>query len=190
MAADPIASMRQKQAAPLLAEWLPKLGLKPGHALDLGCGVGAEAEYLAKAGFLVDAIDKSPAMANAARQRCTGLPVNVIEGDFLDFNFKPDHYQLVAAINSLPFVRKDQARTLLRYVQASLATGGAAVLAVYGPEHAWSDRADMSFWTAVEFREMWDGFILHHFEEYKGPWPLMTGEEIFQHRIHVVAQKT
>ena len=50
---------RQKEPAKLLTDWVSKLGLEGGVALDLGCGAGAEAEYLARVGFTVDAIDKN-----------------------------------------------------------------------------------------------------------------------------------
>lgn len=189
MNGDILSAMRQKEPAKLLAEWLQKIEVQLGPALDLGCGVGAEAEYLARLGFAVDAIDKSEMMIKATKERCAGMKVNAILGDFLDFQFKPDYYRIVTAINALPFVPKDQARTLMRYIQASIAPGGAAILVVYGPEHAWADRTDMSFWMPDEFKDIWAGFTIHHFEEFKGEAPLLTGDEIHQHRISIVAQK-
>jgi SAM-dependent methyltransferase len=39
------------------------------HLLDLGCGPGADEEALAQAGYQVTAIDWSPAMVHAARER-------------------------------------------------------------------------------------------------------------------------
>src|SRR5205807_8102223 len=43
--------------------------IEPGTALDLGCGPGRNAHYLASAGFEVDAVDLSPAAIDWARQR-------------------------------------------------------------------------------------------------------------------------
>jgi SAM-dependent methyltransferase len=40
-----------------------------GHILDLGCGPGEDAEYFARRGHRVTAIDWSPAMVNEARRR-------------------------------------------------------------------------------------------------------------------------
>lgn len=186
---DFLEKAKSKEPDALLTEWVAKLGLEGGTALDLGCGVGAEAEFLARTGFTVDAIDKSDAMAKATKARCQDLPVSVIEGDFLDFEMKPDRYTLVTAINSLPFVAKKDCETLLGRVQESLMPGGVAILAVFGPEHQWKDRQDMSFWTAEEFKGLWDGFLIKDFQEFKGMRPTLAGEEIFQHRIHLVAQK-
>jgi SAM-dependent methyltransferase len=39
------------------------------HILDLGCGPGSDAEYLARKGYRVTAIDWSPAMVEEARRR-------------------------------------------------------------------------------------------------------------------------
>lgn len=189
MPSDFIANARQKVPAKLLTDWAPRLQLGGGPALDLGCGSGAEAEWLAKNGFAVDAIEKSPIMAQAARERCQGLPVNVVEGDFLDFNFELGKYHLAVAINALPFVAKDRCRMLIEDVQESIAPGGAVILAVYGPGHAWADREDMSFWTKEEFAAIWHEWEVVALEEFRGDWPLISGETIYQHRIHLVARK-
>jgi cyclopropane fatty-acyl-phospholipid synthase-like methyltransferase len=189
MNGDFVANARQKLPAKLLTDWLPRLKLGGGNALDLGCGAGAEAEWLARNGFTIDAVEKSPVMAKAARDRCQGLSVNVVEGDFLDFNFELGKYQLVTAINALPFVAKDRCRMLIEDIQESVAPGGAVILAVYGPEHSWADRADMSFWTKDEFAAVWHDWIVLNLEEFRGEWPLVSGETVFQHRIHLVAQK-
>lgn len=187
---DFLAKARNKPAAPLLTEWLPKLGLHGGVALDLGCGVGGEAEYLARFGFMVEAVDKSPVAAAAARARCEGLTVEVKESDFLALDIKPETYTLSVAINSLPFVPKAEFPGFMKKIKDGTKVGGAVIFAVYGPEHSWAaTRTDMGFWSKQEFGDMWDGWEPKHFEEYMGPWPLSSGEEIFQHRIHLVATK-
>jgi 2-polyprenyl-3-methyl-5-hydroxy-6-metoxy-1,4-benzoquinol methylase len=188
-AADVLAKIRQKPPARMLTDWFPRLEIHGGVALDLGCGAGAEAEYLAQNGMMVDAIDKSETVAKAAKERCQGLTVDVIQGDFREFQLRPDYYTLAVAINSLPFVPKADCVTLLKSVQASIRPGGAVILAVFGPEHAWSNRADMSFWTLDEFKELWASWEVIAMNEFKGISPLASGSEIFQHRIQVVARK-
>lgn len=186
---DFLAKAKHKPAAGLLTEWAGTLGLPNGTALDLGCGVGAEAEFLARHGFSVDAVDISDTAIRATLERCAGLPVSATLADFRTFEIAPERYILATAINALPFIPKDDAVALLKRVQTGLAAGGAAILAVYGHGHDWRDRQDMSFWEADEFRALWDGWKLHHFQEHMGMVPLVGGEEIFQHRIQLVAQK-
>ncbi len=186
---DFLQKTRTRPPARFLTDWLPRLGLHGGIALDLGCGSGAEAEFLAKDGFMVDAIDKNETSIKYTRERCQGLTVDAIQGDFREFQLRHDYYALAVAINSLPFVGKEDCRALLTAVQLAIKPGGAVVLGVFGPEHAWAGRSDMNFWTLAEFVGIWDGWEILASNEYKGPWPLVSGEEIFQHRIHLVARK-
>ncbi len=65
----------------LVADWLPELPV--GRALDVACGAGRNAIFLAQAGFQVDAIDISREGLNLARQQAEhqGLSINWIEQD-------------------------------------------------------------------------------------------------------------
>jgi SAM-dependent methyltransferase len=65
----------------LLADWLPKL--PRGRALDIACGAGRNALYLAERGYAVDAVDISSVALDRARAsaRERGLTVNWIEMD-------------------------------------------------------------------------------------------------------------
>ena len=58
-------------------------GLPPGRALDVGCGTGRDAVYLAKRGWQVTAVDLVPRALEKARQRAGGEGVEVrwITGD-------------------------------------------------------------------------------------------------------------
>lgn len=48
--------------------------VRPGRALDLGCGPGRNANYLAARGFDVDAVDLSPAAVAWAEERARDAP--------------------------------------------------------------------------------------------------------------------
>lgn len=64
-----------------MENWLPELPV--GRALDLACGAGRNAIFLAQAGFQVDAIDISVEGLKQARQKAEarGLDINWIEQD-------------------------------------------------------------------------------------------------------------
>lgn len=70
-----------------LTAWLD--GRPPGRALDLACGTGRNALYLAEKGFDVTAIDISPRAIRLAEQRARerGLKINWIVADL-------DHYAI------------------------------------------------------------------------------------------------
>lgn len=74
-------SYRKNNPVDLVADWLPRIGV--GRALDVACGAGRNAIFLARAGFTVDAIDISPVGLERARQNAAaaGVEVNWIEHD-------------------------------------------------------------------------------------------------------------
>jgi SAM-dependent methyltransferase len=65
----------------LVEDWLPRFPV--GRALDVACGAGRNAIFLAQAGYQVDAIDISREGLNLARQKAEnqGLSINWIEHD-------------------------------------------------------------------------------------------------------------
>lgn len=82
-------SYRKNNPVNLVQDWLPEKPL--GKALDVACGAGRNALFLAAAGYQVDAIDISPEGLKKARQSASGqgLEINWIEHD-LDQPFEFD----------------------------------------------------------------------------------------------------
>lgn len=69
-----------------MAAWLARRGVRPPAAvLDAGCGTGRYAVELARHGFAVTGVDRSPELLAeaAARVRDAGLPITLLEGDLL-----------------------------------------------------------------------------------------------------------
>jgi SAM-dependent methyltransferase len=60
-----------------------RLRVRPGRTVELGCGTGANAVWLARQGFAVTAIDISPTAVWRARQRAAaaGVGVRFVCGD-------------------------------------------------------------------------------------------------------------
>ncbi|MCY3837425.1 MAG: methyltransferase domain-containing protein [Gammaproteobacteria bacterium] len=77
-----------------------------GRALDLACGAGRNAIYLARRGLAVDAVDISRVALERGRADAGGLPIRWIECD-LDAGFEDDeNYDLIVNIRyvNLPLV--------------------------------------------------------------------------------------
>jgi tellurite methyltransferase len=72
--------------------------LSPGRALDLACGTGRNALWLAEHGWDVTAVDGSPTAIELLRQRAGNLPIatQVADLEASNFTIEPAHYNLIA----------------------------------------------------------------------------------------------
>ncbi len=75
-------------------------GMPPGRVLDVGCGEGADAIWLAQQGWTVTALDVSAVALNRARGHAAGagVEVNFLLSGLLDADLKPSSFDLVAAL--------------------------------------------------------------------------------------------
>ena len=104
-----------------------KMGLlKPGDALDLGCGTGRHVTApLAAAGFRVTGLDVSARSLDVARQE---LPtVRFLEGDMATVEFAPGAFDLVTAFYSIIHLPREEHGELLRRVARWLRPGGGLI---------------------------------------------------------------
>ena len=99
-----------------------------GRALDLACGEGQNAVWLAERGWLVTAVDYSQVAIAKARRRAAdaGVAVNFVCADVLEYEPKRGAYDLVAVLFlQLPAAER---RTVLGKAAGALAPGGTLVL--------------------------------------------------------------
>ncbi len=112
-----------------------------GRALDLACGTGRIACYLAEHGFEVTGLDRSAAMLEIARSRAGADRISWVEGDMRNFAL-PERYDLVTcnfdSMNQL--LAPAAVRELLALVARHLVPGGyfvCDVLTRHALEHLW-----------------------------------------------------
>lgn len=92
-----------------------------GRALDVACGAGRNALFLARRGLVVDAVDISPVALERGRRSAGTLPIHWLEAD-LEAGFAPAHeYDVIVNIR---YVQLD----LLTALLPSLRPGGALVV--------------------------------------------------------------
>lgn len=109
-------------ADPSLKEAL--IGIKPTNALDLGCGEGRNALYLARAGFHVTAVD----FADVALERLQNvahdedLSIETVCEDMFTFLESPHQFDFVVLANIHP--PRDRRLALYRSIQDVVAPGG------------------------------------------------------------------
>lgn len=100
-----------------------KLGLKPGmRVLDIGCGWGNFAQYAAtRYGVSVVGLTVSKEQAALARERCRGLPVEIVIEDYQNYSGTFDR---IVSIEMIEAVGRKNMRAFFRMVQRCLAPGG------------------------------------------------------------------
>jgi SAM-dependent methyltransferase len=134
---------RRRAAGAPVADVNPRLAeiagpLPPGAVLDLGCGAGGDALWLAGRGWRVTAVDISSAAVEALRQRTTAVTALVVD---LTGDFPGGTYDLVSAqYLHTPFAL-DRAR-VLRTAAEALNPGGRLVVVDHGSTAPWSWNQD------------------------------------------------
>jgi RNA polymerase sigma-70 factor, ECF subfamily len=116
---DPIESV---DPDPLLVSLASPL--RPGRALDLACGDGRNAVWLARRGWHVEAVDFSSVALERARMAAerVGVSVEWAGHDLLEWTPPESAYELVALIYL--HVAPEQRRAVLRGAAAAVAPGG------------------------------------------------------------------
>ncbi|WP_136067241.1 cyclopropane fatty acyl phospholipid synthase [Modicisalibacter radicis] len=112
-----------------------KLGIEPGmKVLDIGCGWGSFAEHAARHyGAEVTGITISREQAALARQRCEGLPVEILLEDYRDLEGRFDR---IVSIGMFEHVGHRNYRTYFDTVERLLAEDGLFVLHTIGSNNS------------------------------------------------------
>ena len=132
--------------------------LDPGSALDIACGTGRNAVWLAERGWTVTAVDGARTAIDVLNQRAWGLEIRTqvadLEGD--DFKIEPGSWDLILKCYYLQ-------RSLIPAVRAGVRPGGVAIVIVHlaepGETITYKHAAPGEL---LSFFADWD--VLHYFE--------------------------
>jgi len=93
------AAAEHDEATPLPLVVETASEMKPARALDLACGAGRNALWLAERGWSVTAVDGSPAAIELVRRRAsaqgTNVTVQVADLEKGEYSIEPAHWDLV-----------------------------------------------------------------------------------------------
>jgi 2-polyprenyl-3-methyl-5-hydroxy-6-metoxy-1,4-benzoquinol methylase len=107
----------------------------PGSkVLDLGCGQGSDALFLAKNNFSVTAIDSSLVAISHIKIKKNEFKFNNIElicGNIEDFNIEKDKYQIIICRNVLNFLNKNKALKILNNLRNNIQKGGYIIIEAF-----------------------------------------------------------
>jgi SAM-dependent methyltransferase len=116
--------------------------LPPGRAVDLGCGSGANAIFLAEQGFETVGVDFSPvalAKGRAAAQHRRGLRLRFVEADVTATSIEDvdGPFDLVVDYGTLDDLWGRRRQAMARTVERLTRPGGVALLWCFYDEIAW-----------------------------------------------------
>jgi SAM-dependent methyltransferase len=101
-----------QEVSPLVEKYIEHA--RVGHAIDVACGTGRNAHYLADLGFTVDAVDISDYALNKVKKSAM---INKIDADLDKYNLTPNKYDLIVNVNYLN-------RRLVSQMKEALKSGG------------------------------------------------------------------
>ena len=144
----------------LVSAWATRV--PHGRAVDLACGDGHNALYLAELGFLVDALDIAPTALNLVIRAATerGLSINTIVSDLDDYILPSNVYDLIT-------IRFYTNRNMLTMVKNALKPNGFLIY-----EQHYVTHMEVSGPKSGDFRllsnemlELFSDFRIHYFSE-------------------------
>lgn len=111
----------------------------PGRALDVGCGEGADAIWLARAGWQVTGVDVSEVALEraAAGARGAGVSVDWVHADIATSPQSPGSYELVSVL--YPALKHSSGDEAIRALLDAVAPGGTLLVVGHwplDPDHA------------------------------------------------------
>ncbi len=119
---------------PELASFVKSSKVK-GKALDLGCGDGRHALFLAGKGYQVTAVDFSPVaikkLGSISKVRKLDKLLELHHGDVRDYKYPRNSFDLVAAVTLFDHVPKKDVRPLFEKVAGSLKKDGVIFIKVH-----------------------------------------------------------
>ena len=126
---------------PELAELVESGRIPPGRAIDLGCGVGNEAIYLAKSGFDVTGIDFSTTAIRLARDKAqaAGVKVAFFEDDLTNLRHVSGTFDLLADYGALHALKQEERDLYMSNVLPLTHPGSRYLLRCFESKLSWDE---------------------------------------------------
>ena len=167
-----------------------ELKIKPGNAIELGCGAGRDTVGLIKNGWNVTAIDKENIESRiAAKLEAEELK----QFKFLKRKFEEielENNNLVVANFSLQFCNKNDFKKLWNKIDDSILKDGYFVGNFFGDNDEWKNtKEEMTFLTKEQVIELFENFEIVEFNEVEKDDFTGLGKMKYWHIFNVIAKK-
>jgi len=143
---------------------------KKGRALDLGCGEGRNAVYLAQRGFDVECVDISEAGLKKAQvlARLKKVSLEVILSDVRSFKFGKK-YDIILSNAALHYLEMEERRELTERIKWFTKNGGLNVISAFIKGRDDSEdkarRTGMRFFKKNELKNYYSGWEIVEYSE-------------------------
>lgn len=141
-----------------LAQYFDAGILKPGKALELGCGPGRNALFLAKQGCAVDAVDLSEEALRWAKERATGqnLKVNFIRRNIFELEVEEGAYDIVYDSGCFHHIPPHRRMSYLQLLHRALKPNGSFAITCFRVNGKYGG-SNLSDWDVYRLRSLKGG---------------------------------
>ena len=178
---------REMKANKLVMDAIPFVKEK-NEAIDIGAGSLRDSKFLSESGFKhVIALDKNFSNINNKNSDV----IELAESDIQDYKLEKKSFDLVVAINSLPFINKKKISSTLNEILESLKEGGVICATLFGHNDEWAKtKSDtMNFYSKSEILYILKDFDIKIFIEEEREGKTVDGNNKYWHIFRFVAVK-
>ena len=160
-----------------------ELNVKPGNAIELGCGAGRDTVYLIKNNWYVLAIDIAEKLSIEELKQ-----FKFLKQEFECIELEKNN--LVVANFSLPFCNKNNFKELWNKINKSIVNKGYFVGNFFGDNDEWkSTKDEMTFLTKDQTIQLFEDFEIVEFKEVEKDDVTGLGKMKHWHIFNVIAKK-
>ena len=167
-----------------------ELKIKPGNAIEIGCGAGRDTVYLIKNGWKVLAIDNEDVESIITNKLSKEelKQFKFVKQKFEDVELENNN--LVVANFSLPFCNKNNFKKLWNKIDDSILKDGYFVGNFFGNKDEWKNtKEEMTFLTKGQVIELFKNFEIIEFKEEEKDDFTGLGKIKHWHVFNVIAKK-
>ncbi|MEO4052465.1 class I SAM-dependent methyltransferase [Solibacillus sp. CAU 1738] len=141
-----------------LVSYFTKNIVQAGRVLELGCGAGRNAIYLAQQGCSVDAVDLSETALFWARERAAEKKLNIqfIHGNLFNMDFPENNYDFIYDSGCFHHIAPHRRLHYVEIVQRALKPGGHFALNCFAENGVYGGAA-LSDWDVYRNRSLQGG---------------------------------
>ena len=157
----------------------------PATAVELGCGIGVEARFLAASGFTVHTVDGDASVEQPMAVLSAQLPIHHRRADLAQLRELPPT-DLLLSCATLPFVPRPDFGALWSRMREALRPRGILAVDLFGDRDEWAD-TDGTYLSRADVEALLDGLEILELTEEERDGRSFSGPKHW-HTFRVIAR--